>query len=140
MNDIFFYIIIKQPYHTMSIYLIDRDFIPTDYYLSKPDNKPDWTHIHQFVFDNGFEYYIGSNYLIRDINDIIEDLESDYKTVIETKSPSELQSYYMENFEIFTKYENCKTIWKYFNDNSILIEEILFEKNNINNKIKKKID
>ena len=124
----------------MSIFLIDREYLPSDYYLCKPDNKPDWEHIHQFIFENGLEYYIGSNYLIRDINDVIEDLESDYKTVKETKNPSELQSYYMENYEIFTKYENCQKIWKYYTENSILIEEILFEKSNIDNKIKKKVE
>ncbi len=123
----------------MSIYLIEREFIPEDYYLCKPDNKSDWTHIHQFIFENGFEYYIGSNYLIRDINDIIEDLESDYKTVKETNNPSELQSYYMENYEVFTKYEICEKIWKYYKENGNLIEEILFE-NNVKNNIKKKIE
>jgi hypothetical protein len=109
----------------MSVYLIDREYIPENYYLCKPDNKNDWKHIHQIVFDNGFEYYVGSNYLIQDITDILTNLETDYKTVKENKTPSDLQSYYMENYQVFTQYVNCENIWKYYTENSKLIEEIL---------------
>lgn len=109
----------------MSIYLIERKALPDNIYVCKPDDDTDWKHIHQFTFENGLEYYIGSNYLIDSFDTIIENIKLDYQIVKDSSNASELQQIYNNEYQKFINYSDCLKIWKYYTKNNKQITSIL---------------
>jgi hypothetical protein len=108
----------------MSIYLVNPKNIPDNIYIAKPE-KGDWKYIHQFVFENGFEYYFGSNHLIDDFNEIIQNIKFDYYIVKNSNNASELQQIYNNEYNIFINYSDCIKIWKYYTKHTYKIQKIL---------------
>ncbi len=110
-----------------SIQIIQRDQVPSNIYLcGEEDSDKDFKYIHLFEFNNGFKFVIGSNNRIYSINEIIENIEFDFRITTEyNNSPDELQEYYRDEFDIFYKYKICKKIWNHYNNNKQLIQEII---------------
>lgn len=104
----------KEPTIGYDMLVISREYIPEELYLCKNTDRNDWKEIYLFKFDNGFNHVIGSNYIINDINDIIESLKSEYEIFNNTVSASDLQNYYYENFDNFVKYEDCVKIFNHY--------------------------
>ncbi len=108
------------------INLITRSQIPPHIYLCGEDDDPDFKYIHQFEFNNGLVYIIGSNSLIKSVDEIIENLEFDFRTANEYNNDAgELQEYYKNEFDIYYKYSVCLKIWSYYNINKQLIQEVI---------------
>ncbi len=108
------------------INLITRSQIPPHIYLCGEDDDPDFKYIHQFEFNNGLVYIIGSNSLIKSVDEIIENLEFDFRTANEYNNDAgELQEYYKDEFDIYYKYSVCLKIWSYYNINKQLIQEVI---------------
>ena len=108
----------------MSIHLIKPKYIPENIFIHKPE-KGDWKYIQQFVFKNGFEYYIGTNKLIDDFQEIIDNIRFDYNIVNDSYNASELQQLYHIEHKIYIDYNDSIKIWKYYTKNSNKIESIL---------------
>ena len=114
------------------INLITRSQIPPHIYLCGEDDNPDFKYIHQFEFNNGLVYIIGSNHQIKYVNEIIENLEFDFRVANEYNNDAgELQEYYKDEFDIFYKYSTCLKIWNYYNINKQLIKEVIDYYNNL---------
>ena len=108
------------------ISIITRNQIPSEIFLCGEDDKDDFKYIHLFEFNNGFNFVIGSNNRIYDVEEIIETLETDFNVTTEyNKDPDELQEYYKDEFDIFYKYRTCEKIWNYYNNNKQLIKDII---------------
>lgn len=108
----------------MSIHLIKRKYLPEHIFIPKPETG-DWKYIQQFVFKNGFEYYIGTNKLIDDFQEIIENIRFDYNIVQSSYNATELQQIYNTEYKIFIDYNESIKIWKYYTKNYKQIESIL---------------
>jgi hypothetical protein len=108
------------------IQLITRSQIPADIFLCGENDKSDFKFIHLFEFSNGFKIVYGSNNKIYSAEEIIEDIENDFKITTEyNNSPEELQEYYKDEFDIYYKYSICLKIWNYYNTNKQLIQEVI---------------
>ncbi len=110
----------------MSIHLVKQKYLPEDVFIPKPENG-EWKYFQQFVFKNGLEYYIGTNYLIDDFSQIIENIRFDYKIVKESYNASQLQQIYHNEHRIFIEYNDSIKIWKYYTKNYKKIESVLKE-------------
>ncbi len=110
----------------MSIHLIKQKYIPEDIFIPKPENG-EWKYFQQFVFKNGLEYYIGSNYLIDDFTEIIENIRFDYTIVKDSNNATELQQIYNTEYKIFINYNESIKIWKYYTKHNKQIESVLKE-------------
>lgn len=115
----------KEPKIDYDMLITTREYIPDELYLCKKTDEEDWKDIYLFKFENGFNYVIGSNFRINDVNDIIESLKFDYEIVDNTVSASDLQNYYYENFDNFVKYEDCVKIFNHYKKWSNEIKNII---------------
>jgi hypothetical protein len=108
------------------INIITRKQVPSDIYLCGENDKQDFRYIHLFEFENGLKYVIGSYNYINTVEEIIENLEFDFRTANEyNNNPDELQEYYKNEFDIYYKYSICNKIWNYYNNNKQLIKEVI---------------
>ena len=108
------------------IQLITRSQIPSDIFLCGENDKTDFKFIHLFEFSNSFKIVYGSNNKIYSADEIIEDIENDFRITTEyNNSPEELQEYYKDEFDIYYKYSICLKIWNYYNNNKQLIQEVI---------------
>jgi hypothetical protein len=108
------------------INLITRSEVPPHIFLCGENDKPDFRYIHKFEFNNGLVYIIGSYYRIYSVDDIIENIESDFRTANEyNNNAEELQEYYKDEFDMHYKYSICLKIWNYYNNNKQLIKEVI---------------
>lgn len=119
----------KEPKIDYDMLITTREYIPDELYLCKKTDEEDWKDIYLFKFENGFNYVIGSNFRINDVNDIIESLKFDYEIVDNTVSASDLQNYYYENFDNFVKYEDCVKIFNHYKKWSNEIKNIIDDYN-----------
>ncbi len=107
------------------INLITRSQIPSNMFLCGED-EDEWKFIHKFEFNNGLIYIIGSSYRIYSVDEIIENLEFDFRTANEyNNNAEELQEYYKDEFDMYYKYSICQKIWNYYNNNKQLIQEVI---------------
>lgn len=108
----------------MQVKIVSRDEIPKRYYLCKPSTE-DWKFINKIKFTNGLKYYIGSNYEIKDLEGIKENLKSDYESYSEYDTAPELQKYFYQQFDTFIEYNDCVKIFNYYKINKKKILQII---------------
>ena len=108
----------------MSIYLVKQNCIPDNFYMSKPE-QGNWRYIQQFVFENGLEYYIGTNNLIDGFDEIIQTIKNEYDIFTQSHNVSELQQIFITEHKIYIDYNDSIKIWKYYQKNNKRIEDIL---------------
>lgn len=109
------------------ILLIQLSLIPNYIYVYPPVNGSltEWKYINKCVFNNGFEYYIGSNVKITDYNVFIEYIKFEYITLLDCEYPEDFQNILYYKYNIYLEYKHCLTIWNYHLNNKDKIIEIL---------------
>ena len=103
----------------MSFYqteIISKEFIPD--YIFIPINKYDEdSDIIKITFSTGLEYYINSNKLIKNPNDIIKLLAKSFNIFKSLGSPDDIQNYFYYTKNKFVRYSDCKKIHTYYTEN-----------------------
>ena len=104
--------------------IIYREQIPSNvYFHGKNEN---YQYIHQFTFNNGLTFVIGSNKYSSPPKDIIESMEFTMDTVLKYNySAYELQLYYQDYLGIFYSYKDCTKIFDYYTNNEHLIRQVI---------------
>jgi hypothetical protein len=105
--------------------IITRSQLPSNIYLCDFNDNADWEMIHSFEFENGLQYIIGSNHPISYADLIIEDINHELECVLNKKNVVDLQNYYYNTFNNFIKYDDCCKIWNYYQNNKLLIKQVI---------------
>ena len=86
---------------------------------------------HYFIhkFTNNFEIIVGQNNLI--ISNPIDTIYDEMQYVLNNRSAGEYQQFILEEHEIFIQYNLCVKIYKFYENNKNLIEEIYTNHHNI---------
>ena len=112
----------------MSFYQIEtisKEFIPDNIFipLNKHDDNDD---IIKITFSTGLEYYVNSNNLIKNPNDIIKLLSKSFNIFKFLKSPDDIQNYFYYTKNKFVIYSDCKKLYSYYTENYQKIMDTLY--------------
>jgi hypothetical protein len=109
------------------ILIVQLSLIPNNVYIYPPLNGTlnEWKYINKCVFNNGLEYYIGSNEKITDYNVFIEYIKFEYFSLLDCEYPEDFQNLLYYKYNMYLEYKHCLTIWNYHLYNKDKIIEIL---------------
>ena len=109
----------------VTVDIVERKDIPSNFYLPTYSKKKDWKQIFHFKFSNKFDFYMGSNKSFVDGTDLMTILSIELDITNETNTPFQFKKKLKKEYDSYITSKNAIKVYNWYKRKSNKVEKIL---------------
>ena len=109
----------------VTVDIIKREDIPSNFFLPRYSEKNDWKQIFHFKFSNKFDFYMGSNESFVDGTDLMTILSIELDVVNESDNPFQFKQKLKKEYDSYITSKNAIKVYNWYKRKSNKVEKIL---------------